>query len=160
MIGEYHEPIRLSRPCRDRLPIRECRILAGKTQEEFADLVNVSVRSLRRYEYGEEETPDDVMVAAATIANCPLLLYRHVKEKYMLDEEILPSVEEVPLAQAVVSLLNELNELEAHHVASDLLAMARDGKLDASERTDFAFIMKRLDGVRHAVEMIRYCRKE
>lgn len=160
MIGEYHAGRDLSRPEDGRNPIRECRILAGKTQSEFAELVNVSIRALRRYESGEEETPDDVMTAAATIAECPLLLHRHFKQKYRLGDDILPSVEEIPLAQAVVTLLVELAELEREHVGSTLLELAKDGRIDPSEETDFAFVMKRLDGVRRAVELIRYCRKE
>lgn len=160
MSADYHAAAALSRPEDDLNPIRECRILAGMTQQTFAEAVNVSVRSLRRYESGEEDPPDDVMTAAATIANCPLMLHRHFKRKYRLDDDILPSVEEIPLAQAVVTLLGELAAMESSHVASQLLEMARDGRIDPNEETDFAFVMKRLDGVRRAVELIRYCRKE
>lgn len=140
--------------------VRAGRIMSGKTQEELAELLHIDPRTLRRYESGEDETPDDIMYAVAKLADCQLLLYKHFKFKYRIQDDILPEVESFPLAQAVVTLLAELQELERNHVASRLLAMAADGVIDTREKADFNFVMQKLDGVRQAVELMRYCRKD
>lgn len=141
-------------------PVRTGRIMTGRSQEEMAGILHIDPRTLRRYESGEEATPDDVMLKVAELAKSPMLMYLHFKVKYQIADEILPQVEEMPLAQAVVNLLSELAELEQSGVASKLLALAADGLIDPGEEKDFDFIMARLDGVRRGVELLRYSRKE
>ena len=135
------------------------RIMAGKTQEEMAAELHIDPRTLRRYESGDVDTPDDVMLAVSELAGCQMLLYQHFKIKYRIADEMMPGVTELPLAQAVVTLLTELAELEKHQVASKLLSMATDGVIDTREQKDFDFVMQKLDGVRRAVELLRYSRR-
>ena len=106
-----------------------------------------------------DTTPDDVMLAVSELAGCQMLLYQHFKIKYRIADEMMPGVTELPLAQAVVTLLTELAELEKHQVASKLLSMATDGVIDTREQKDFDFVMQKLDGVRRAVELLRYSRR-
>lgn len=130
------------------------------SQERMAEFLEVDPRTLRRWESGEDPTPDDAMGLLADLVGSPYLLYRHYKEKYQIGDEILPAVEEASLSRAVCALLTELTELEESGAASRLLSMASDGLIDPAEKEDFAFIMAKLDGVRRAVETLRYSRKE
>ena len=142
----------------DALPqIRVGREMAGMSQEELAEYLRIDPRTLRRYEAGDLPTPDRVMLEVAELPNVPpLLLYRHFRQKYEIPDDIMPPVRQVPLAVAVIHLLRELRKLEEHKVATRLLDMADDGRIDPDEKTDFDFVMKQLDGVRESVEMLRY----
>lgn len=156
----YQTPEDRTRAAPDRTPIREGRELTGKSQEALAAYLRIDARTLRRYEAGELPTPDTVMLEVAELAGRPDLVHRHYKEKYGIADEILPPVQRVPLAVAVINILRELRRLEEHRVASRLLDLADDGVIDPEERKDFDMIMKQLAGVRRAVELLRYCRRE
>ena len=156
----YQTPEDRARAVSDRTPIREGRELTGKSQEALAEYLRIDARTLRRYEAGELPTPDTVMLEVAELAGRPDLLHRHYKQKYGIADEILPPVQRVPLAVAVINLLREIRKLEEHRVASRLLDLADDGVIDPDERKDYEMIMARLDGVRRAVDMLRYCRQE
>ena len=156
----YQAPGTETRTDRARLPIQTGRLETGESQESMADLLAVDARTLRRYESGELPTPDDVMLRVAEMAEDPLLLYQHFKGKYHISDDMLPPVEAVPLAVAVVNLLTELDRLERGRVASRLLELARDGIIEPGEAEDYRMIMKQLDGVRRAVELLRYYRRE
>lgn len=156
----YNTPEDTARAEAARTPIEEGRKLAEMTQEQLAEYLRIDPRTLRRYESGELPTPDTVMLEVAELASRPVLLYKHYKSKYGISDEILPPVEAVPLAVAVVNLLSELEKLERNRVASRLLEMARDGVIDANEANDFATVMDKLDGVRRAVDLLRYARRD
>ena len=130
------------------------------SQEQLADYLHVDPRTVRRYESGELPVPDGVMLDLTELAGRPILLYKHFKAKYEIADEILPPVESVPLAVAVINVLRELRKLEEHKVASRLLDLADDGVIDPEEKEGFDMIMKQLDGVRRAVELLRYHRRE
>ncbi len=142
------------------MPIKKGRIMTGLTQDAMAEVLGVDVRTLRRYESGEDPTPDAIMLELAERVKCPILVYEHLKGKYHIADELMPSVKEVTLSQAVVNLLNALEELERQHVASKLLAMASDGIIDMTEAAHYSFVLSKLDGVRQAVEQLRYHKKE
>lgn len=133
--------------------------MTGLTQEAMAEVLGVDVRTLRRYESGEDPTPDAILVDLAERVKSPILVHEHYKTKYRIADELMPSVEEMELSQAVVVLLNALAELERQQVASKLLAMAADGIIDMTEESHYTFVLSKLEDVRRAVEQLRYCDK-
>ena len=140
--------------------LRKGRELAHMSQEALADYLRIDVRTVKRYEAGDLPTPDRVMLDVAELADEPVLLYKHFKQKYEIADEILPPIEVVPLAVAVINLLRELRRLEDLKIASMLLNMADNGTIDPEEAADFAFVMEKLEGVRRAVDLLRYSQKE
>ena len=142
-----------------RTIIREGRERTGLSQEQLAEKLNMDPRTLRRYESGEFEVPNDTMQKVADLAGDSLLMYRHLKDKYHIRDDIMPPVRPVPLAVAVLHLLAELRKLEKTQTATRLLELADDGVIDPGEKADFSMIMEKLDGVKQAVEMLRYSEK-
>ena len=131
------------------------------SQEALADYLRIDPRTVRRYESGEIPVPDGVMLEVAELPHVPpILLYKHFKRKYDIGDDILPPVEAVPLSVAVIHLLRELRRLETAQAATKLLDLADDGIIDPEEQTDFDMIMDKLDGVRRAVELLRYHRRD
>ena len=159
MATEYTLPTLEARVEKALPPIKKGRLMSGLTQEAMAEVLGVDVRTLRRYESGEDPTPDALMLDLADRVQSPILIYEHYKQKYRIADEIMPSVDEVSLSQAVVTLLNALAELERQQVATKLLAMADDGMIDMTEEPHYTFVLSKLEGVRRAVEQLRYCDK-
>lgn len=133
--------------------------MTGLTQEAMAEVLGVDVRTLRRYELGEDPTPDALLVELAERVKSPILVHEHYKTKYHIADEIMPTVEEMKLSQAVVCLLNALADLERNQVATKLLEMAADGIIDMTEAPHYTFVLSKLTAVRQAVEQLRYCDK-
>ncbi len=156
MTPAYQSDRRETRAEEARTPILRGRELAGYTQEAMAEYLRIDPRTLRRYENGELPTPDSVMLDVAELAGRPALVAAHFKGKYQIPDEIIPPVRTVPLEVAVIHLLRELERLEKHSVASKLLELADDGVIDPAEETDYRMIMDKLDGVKTAVELLRY----
>ena len=99
------------------------------------------------------------MLELARLAECPRLLYQHFKQKYRIADEVMPSVEDMALSQAVIGLLNQLAVLEREQIATRLLALADDGMIDYQEDADYAYIMAKLNGVVRAVTNLKFCQK-
>ena len=138
--------------------IKTGRKITGLTQEAMAAILGTDPRTLRRWESGEATT-DDIMLAVAKMANSPLLMFRHFKEKYKIADEIMPSVESMALSQAVIGLLYSLADLEREQVATRLLDLASDGMIDYQEEADYGYIMAKLDGLIQAVTNLKFCQK-
>lgn len=140
-------------------PLKTGRDLTGLTQEAMAATLGTDPRTLRRWEADPEKTPDEIMLTVARLADCPQLLYTHFKSKYRIADEIMPSLEDMALSQAVIGLLNALAILEQEHIATRLLALAADGMIDYQEEADYAYIMAKLDGLIQAVTNLKFCQK-
>lgn len=140
-------------------PLKTGRELSGLSQEALAATLGTDPRTLRRWEADPCKTPDDVMLTVARLTDCPQLLYTHFKGKYKIADEIMPSVEDMALSQAVIDLLNALAILEQEHIATRLLGLAADGMIDYQEEADYGYIMAKLDGLIQAVTNLKFCQK-
>ena len=62
----------------------------------------------------------------------------------------------VPLPQAVLALLDKLNQFGARHSDSRLITIGADGVIDADEREEYDAIMTDLAEIIRACEELRY----
>lgn len=63
---------------------KSCRSTTHYTQEQAAELLHVSPRSLSDYENGHTRVPDDIVDKMATLYNSPLLAWWHLKQTSIL----------------------------------------------------------------------------
>ena len=131
---------------------------AGLTQERFAEALDVSVESIRLYETGKGMPSDEVVTRMIEVAGMPVLGYWHLLNKSRIAAEILPTVGECSLPQAVIQLLVQLKEFGEKHRTDDLLTIAADGRIDESERPVFDQIIKELEGVMQAAMTLKYAK--
>lgn len=116
---------------------------AGKTQEVAAEMIGVSVSSLKEYEaYGR--IPAIYTVDRMCDAyRAPILAYQHnklISGKY----QVVPDVEERALTTAVVRLVNRVMAFADKHRDRQLMQIAEDGVIDAAERPLFDAIIREL----------------
>ena len=138
-----------------------CRIArqnAGLTQERFAEQIDVSVESVRLYEAGKGAPSDDVVTRMIEVSGMPVLGYWHLLNKSRIAAEILPTVGECSLPQAVIQLLVQLKDFGEKHRTDELLTIAADGRIDEDERPVFDQILHELEGVVKAAMTLKYAK--
>lgn len=117
---------------------------AGLTQERWAEVLGVSLSAVRQYEAGEITPADDVVLSMADYSGLQILGTWHLRRKSVVAAEVLPPVERLPLAQAVVQLLNEMRIFAEKHHADALISIAADGHVTPEEMPRFKEVVRDL----------------
>lgn len=133
---------------------RNARITAGLTQERWSEYLGISPDSVRKYENGEMMPADDVLLMMADISGLKILPYWHLSRKSRIASAILPELnEQACLSEAVLGLLIAIDDFKTDGLAK-LTRIAADGKVDESEREDYASAVDQLEElVRRAYDL-------
>jgi len=132
---------------------KNARKYAGLTQERWAEAVGVAPCTIRSYESGEVIPADETVKIMAEVSGQPILCYWHMCNKSALAADTLPEVEQLPLPQAVLQLLDAINDFNSEPV--NLVRLAADGKITIDESTDWERIINRLDDVVKAAIQVK-----
>lgn len=124
---------------------KTARRFAGMTQERWAEAIGCSVDSVRAYETGTRTPSDDVVVSMCEISGHSTLAYWHLRSRSPLAAGVLPDVEQLPVAQAVLHLLCAMRDFGADH--HRLMEMAADGTITTDEKRDWTEIISKLDEI-------------
>lgn len=117
---------------------------AGLTQERWSEMLGVSADAVYQYEAGRIMPADDVVLSMADFSGLQILGTWHLRRKSAVAAEILPPVERLPLAQAVVQLLDAIREFDRKHHEDALLSIAADGRVAAEEEPRFKEVVRDL----------------
>lgn len=71
---------------------KNARKSAGMTQEKAAQLLNVSVDSLRDYEQSQRPVPSDVASAMCDVYQAPYLAVQHLRRSSELGKRVVPEI--------------------------------------------------------------------
>jgi transcriptional regulator with XRE-family HTH domain len=110
------------------------------TQEQAAELLNVSPRTLSDYENGHANVPDVTVAAMCKEYNTPLLAWWHLKHTSVLCE-FLPDVI-MPKTDGDMTAQICLAESKLNKVANEIREIMFDGKVDGDEQLDFQSAME------------------
>lgn len=125
--------------------IAQSRREEGYTQEQAAEMLGVSVRTLQAYEYGERSVPDDVVAQMARVYRDKQLALR-VLESNPLWSVILPEVPDADMPCASLGVLYQAKEVQEEH-DGDIYAIMRDGRVNREERPTWNGVMKHIDAL-------------
>ena len=100
------------------------------TQEQAAELLSVSVDSLKNYEGGRCRPPEDVVLRMVRIYEDRLLGYEHLRST-PLGMEILPPIDVETLEAATLRYQQAMTR--ARNMDNQLVDIACDGRIDAGE---------------------------
>ena len=117
---------------------------AGYTQEAAAEMLNVSVESLRAYETDRRIPAGDVVLQMMICYNCHQLPTQHLQETSALFNSVVPRLEERSLLAITVRIYNRLRSFQEDNRLDRLLAIAEDGVIDDQERPEFEAIISDL----------------
>ncbi len=132
---------------------------AGLTQERWAEMLGISVEAVRQYETDRIMPSDEVAQRMSEVAMLPALCYWHICAKSRLAQELLPVVDRLPLAQAVVQLLARMRDFDAKHHEDALLVIAADGAVSSTELPKYKEIVRDLHGIIAAAIQIDYAER-
>jgi len=131
---------------------------AGLTQARWAEILGVSESAVRKYESGEILPEDDIVLSMADFSGLQILGTWHLRRKSMVAAQVLPPVERLPLAQAVVQLLAAIRDFHARHTDA-LLHIASDGRVAPEELERFRGIVRDLHPLIQAAMQIDYAER-
>ena len=126
---------------------KACREQAGLTQEDAAERLSCSVRSLARYEAGEAQVPDDIAYRMVVLYDSQYLAVEHLRQASQVAARILPPLSVMALPVAVIRIINRVRAFAARHRDTALLQIAEDGVISDEERPLFDAIMEDLDEI-------------
>lgn len=133
----------------DRNIYQRARESAGLTQERAAELLDISVESLRAYELDKRYPPERVAATMVEVYNMQVLAYQHLKHSSEIARRCLPEVCEIDLPTAILRLYKEVNDFEKRR--DELVDIGCDGVIDAEEMPRFIKIIQGLDDLMAAV---------
>ena len=139
---------------------RQARETAGMTQQRWAEMLGVSTEAVKQYECGGYTPAADVVLAMADLSGLQILGTWHLRRKSAIGAGVIPPVERLPLAQAVVQLLTALTIFDSRHHADALLMIAADGRVEGEEEeARFEEVRRDLQPLIQAAMQIEYCER-
>lgn len=136
-----------------------CRRRTGMTQEAWAEKLNISVESVKRYETDVRIPPIPVVRKMADLCGDALVGYKYIV-KVSQELEVLPDIDSVNLQAATIRLMNRMARFASKARDRKLLEIAEDGIISADEKPLYDEIMDELSGLVSAFYQLRYCKEE
>ena len=131
---------------------QRARLSTGMSQERAAELLGLSVESLKQYEGGKTVPKDETVAKMVEVYHLPWLALEHSQATDTLG--VLPEVEPRPLPMASIALRNRLHDATGRLDA--LLRIAEDGIIDDTERPEFDDIVAELRETMTAIYQVIY----
>lgn len=115
---------------------------AGMTQEQAAEQLYVSVRSLAEYEAGRTTPPDDVACRMIDVYGDRSLAYMHLKQSTEVGRRFLPDLHILDLPRSVLKLQKEVKDIT--DINHQMIDVACDGVVDTHEQETWQNVIKEL----------------
>lgn len=131
---------------------QRARLSTGMSQERAAELLGLSVESLKQYEGGKTVPKDETVAKMVEVYSCPWLALEHAQATDTLG--VMPEVTPRPLPMASIALRNRLHDATGRLDA--LLRIAEDGIIDDTERPEFDDIVSELRETMTAIYQVIY----
>lgn len=137
---------------------KTARRAAGYTQEAAAEMMNLSVESLRAYETGRRIPAGDIVLQMVTCYDAQRLAVQHLQETSALFNSVVPNLEERTLLETAVRIYNRMRRFKEAGRLDQLLAIAEDGVVDEDERSEFYAIVEDLRQIiKSGLELEVFC---
>ena len=136
-----------------------CRRRTGMTQEAWAEKLDVSVESVKRYETDVRIPPLHIVKAMADLSGDESLAYRFLA-KTTQELDVLPDIEMVNLQAATIRMMNRMARFAAKARDRQLMEIAEDGIISEEEQPLYAEIMDELTGIIAAFYQLKFYTEE
>lgn len=121
---------------------KNARRVAGLTQEQAAEMLFISVRSVAEYEAGRIIPPDDVVCRMIELYRARHLAYLHLKNSSEVGRRYLPDLDIVDLPRSVLRLQKEVKDVT--DINPDIVDVACDGIIGEHEHHIWMRVEKEL----------------
>ena len=128
----------------------------GFTQEKAAELMDVSVESVRAYEGSKRIPPDKIVIKMIEIYDARYLAYQHLKTSAEVGQKYLPEIQIQELPIAILKLQKEVSDFIK---CRDLMIeITCDGIIDENEKPEWDSILNKLDNVSSAILALKFAK--
>ena len=114
---------------------------AGYTQEQAAEGLNISVRSLSAYENGETIPPDATVEGMVRLYQTKLLGWWHLRNTSSLERECLPEIQP-PQTNADVYMQIDFSADDVVCLKNMIKGLLADGKITPDELDEFKMLQE------------------
>lgn len=128
----------------------------GLTQEKAAELIDVSVESLRAYETDRRVPPDKVVIKMIEIYDSRYLAYQHLKTSAEVGQEYMPNIKLSDLPTAILKLQKEVTDFMK--CRDEMIEITCDGTITEEERPRWEYIVKELDDIAEAIMSVKFAK--
>lgn len=132
------------------------RTSAGITQERAAELLCVSVESLRAYETGRTVPGNDIVCQMVIVYAAQHLAYQHLMHSSEVARRCLPEVDIKELPEAMLRLQKEVTDFI--RCRDEMVEITCDGVITAEERPRYDQILKELDDIVAAIMALKFAK--
>lgn len=133
------------------------RLAKGLTQERAAELIDVSVESIRAYESGRVVPPTMVVLRMIEVYEYPVLALQHLKYSNDIADKLLPEFRDgTTLSEAVLDLMEAMDEFDA--IVKDLRSIAKDNIIDEDERPRYDRALEVLQRASASIMAVRFAK--
>ncbi len=142
-------------PQDSRNPYKACRESAGYTQEKAAELLNISVESIRAYESDKRPVPGAIVNDMIAVYGTPHLAMQHLTYADVVAKKILPEGFEVKdLPEAVLGILAAVQRFIAKRDL--MIQITCDGRIDPEEMGEWQEVLAAVDALHTATLNMRF----
>lgn len=141
--------------------LKRARNSKGITQEKAAEMSGYSVDAIQAWEAGTRRASLEALERLAIAYDAPWLPQMYLRELSTGSlAETLPEFRPgVPVSQAVLTVLQKLDQFYTQHSDRRLISLAADGVIDEAERSEYDHIMEDLKDLSRAFEELKYSEK-
>ena len=129
----------------------------GITQEKAAELLCVSVESIRAYESGRTVPPNDIVCAMIEVYGTQYLAYQHLMHTSGPAQLCLPPVQLKDLLAAMARLQKEVDDFLP--CRDELWQITYKGVIADKDQPRYEAIMSELDDIVAAVMSLKYAKQ-
>lgn len=141
----------------DRNIYKTARAAAGITQERAAELLALSVESVRAYELGLRIPCEEVVIRMADVYGTQFLAYQHLRHSVESARAVLPEIVQRDLPSAILCLQKAVNNFLC--CRDDMIDITCDGVITEEERPAWNKILAELEDVCRAIMALKYARE-
>ena len=125
---------------------------SGLTREKASEMMDgMTASRIEKIENGQEPTPFDIIQMADCYKKPDLCNY-YCSHRCAIGDRYVPPVQVSELPNIVLETIASLNEIVPY--TSQLIQIARDGKISDEEIPTFALISKKLDQISLAIDSL------
>lgn len=114
----------------------EARCNAGFTQERAAEILNISTRSMGKYESGMVTPSDERVAEMVKVYNAPWLGYLYLSRVSPTGKLLLPVIEPAGISSQALRL--SVSMRRAHNMQAELENVCADDRIESKEAETFA----------------------
>jgi DNA-binding XRE family transcriptional regulator len=121
---------------------KAARLTTDFTQETAAELLHVSVESVRAYERGATTPSDDIVILMIDLYATPWLAIQHLTSTSKVAARFLPHIELRDLPSSVLMLQKEISD--TGRVSGEMVEVTCDGAIERQEQPKWQIVTKEL----------------